>query len=177
MRVILFFKHHKILASLLLLILIVVLYWHLAAFITNNRVSNELSELSTQATSLHLPTTRTHTKKEGGCTYSEKQNWDSDGCFMGLTDTYYEKGPERKMEQQITASLLKNGWQKRQSDIVWDSEAVTLYGNDGSFIKQTPTGRFCAGISYRYFSDDIQSGPRSVTLYMLSPSDHGCSRW
>lgn len=177
MNLLILVKRHKIITLFLLIVIGVILYWYLSAFVVNNRVKHELGELSLQEHSLQLPPPREHEEKEVGCTWSERQNWESDGCFMGLTDTYYEKGPERKAEQQITTSLLNHGWQKRQSDIIWDSEAITLYGNDGSFTKQTSAGRFCAGISYRYFSDDMQNGPRSVALYMLSPSDHGCSRW
>lgn len=161
----------------LLFILGIITYWYTAALLVNHRVNQDLADLSQQERLLRLPATKDQNEKEIGCTWSERQNWDSDGCYIGLMETYDENGPEKKAEQAITTSLLNNGWQKRQSDTIWGSKAIDLYGNNGSFIKQTSNGRFCAGISYRYFSDDMQSGPRSVALYILSPTDRGCTRW
>lgn len=176
MSVLNFFKRHKIVTVLLFIIVGVIAYHYIAMHVVNERVKGEMSELSSQEKSLNLQKPKEHTEKEVGCKYSE-QNWDSEGCFIGVTDTYYEGGPDRKAKRQITATLLSHGWQKRQVDYVWPSSAVKISGGDISFTKQTPQGRYCAGISYGYFSNDIQNGPRSVELYMLSPADHACSRW
>ncbi|GEM_PF-3886115 len=143
----------------------------------NNSVRRDLTAIRQQEALLHLPPPKSSVETTQGCTWAERRNWDTEGCYIGVSNVYDERGPKRAAEQTITAHLLAAGWQKRNSTIVWDSPAAHIFGNDGSFVKTTPGGRFCAGFTYRYFSNDIANGHRSLGFYLLGPLDKGCSRW
>ena len=169
-------KPSKIAALILAIVLVSAMAFIYYVHSINQAVKNETNELRKQENLLQLPEPGRRTEKNIGCTWADKQDWDLDGCYIGLSDVYDERGPERLHEKEFTESLLKNGWQENTGG-VWTSSAVPTAGSNGSFIKHTPSGKFCAGFSYRYFSNDDQNGHRSFMIYILGPSDTACSRW
>ncbi len=160
--------------GVILFVVFFVLYNSYQSHKAAKQIEQETIAIRAQESLLNLPPPQRRMEKNTGCTWSEKQDWDTEGCYIAVMDVYDQKGPSSGLEENIIEKLNKNSWQKRNSVFSWESLATDMHGGNVAYTKQTSEGKFCAGYDHRYFSDDIVNGHRALYFYILGPSDKSC---